>query len=457
MSSKMPQTRKRAAMQDAENRISKLMSELLTTQELNIKLMKEQDECSDEYKNLLDQITSLKTTVATQELDMEDLTLQNKKLNDKLVRRSQDITEYEEALNIIRMHENNEALYNQLQKVIQSENEQTTRLLNIEIEGLKNKVVKLQKENIELKNCKKKCKTNNETEKKVVKQIKERSTNILKKKKTNGKSRKKNTQESATQSNQQSTITSDLTNDNIIFTEMEINTLTEIKEEAVYELQNVERTRTYKQCLILCDIFGKSLANYIRQNTTEYKSVFSICKPDSPLKEVVRNLATLTSNMREGDDVIVVASDHEGFKLEIVKYVRDWCKQNKLKFQITCLPYLKSDNAQNHEINQNIFAINTELQKLAAHSNGMSVIDINRYKYRVFRSRYIVSNTFTKFLFDIVVHNSLFEFTHSFDNLIYLTHEYSNPCDVTKNVLATVNSKSSMDFLEQRPTELQAT
>lgn len=453
----MPQTRSRIAMQDTEKRVRGLTTELLKAQELNIKLMKEQEDYSDEYNNLLGQIATLKASLAAKEMDNKELILQNNKLNEKAVRRLQDITEYEEALNIIKMHESNAVLFEQLYKTTQLENDQLTDSLNKEIEGHKNMVLDLQREIIQLKNYSVEMKTDKN-------KYKNKTENSMENKIKNLK--KKNIQKMLIENKEQIIVSTEkCSQQRSATTCADVHNVTASPEE--FEMTEVQKETTtqpehklepiHKKCLILCDSYGKSLARFIKQNTTAYKSVLSVCKPDAPLREIVRNLASLTATMREGDDVIVIASDYKEFKLEIVRFVRGWCKQNKLKFQITSLPYLCSRSRRNMEVNRDIFSINTELLKLATHSNGMSVVDINQYKNRIFRSRYTVCNMFLKFLSDIMIHNSLFEYTHIFDNLTYLTHGYSNPSAITEDVSLSADEFTSETFLVKHRTELQPT
>lgn len=89
--------------------------------------------------------------------------------------------------------------------------------------------------------------------------------------------------------------------------------------------------------------------------------------------------------------------------------------------------------------------MNKDLDNLANHCNGMSVIDINAYKNNVFRSRHFLSSTYLHFLFDCVMHNSRFEFTHLYENIINVTRGHSNKRNVSE--MKRSSNMKSEDFL----------
>lgn len=148
----MTQTRSQTTLLNAKRQVIQLTTELQKAQALNIKLLKEQDECSEDYKSLLTQNSLLKAALAEAENNLLESISEKNTLKDFLDQKSEDISEYEEALKIIRMHENNEILFEQLQKTLEDKANQNFKILNDELDLLRSQIVTLQSENIELKN-----------------------------------------------------------------------------------------------------------------------------------------------------------------------------------------------------------------------------------------------------------------------------------------------------------------
>lgn len=196
---------------------------------------------------------------------------------------------------------------------------------------------------------------------------------------------------------------------------------------------NTKLHEKQRKMLILCDIYGKTLADSIKNNNTEFGSVLSICRPRAPLKEIVKAIATLADTLSEGDDMIVIASDINQYKIENVRYVRDVCNSKKLKFQISTIPYLKP-SLKHVKINENIFNMNLQLHNLANHSTGMKIIEINHYNRKYFKCKDTIAADFIEYLRNRIIQNSTYEYTYKYNNLITLTNTTAyKDCSMNKN------------------------
>lgn len=462
----MSQTRSQTAILSAENRVRQLTAELQKAQDLNVKLLREQDEYAEEYKNLLAQIASMKSDFAEQEMRLLEIEEERNKFKEIIERRTDDLDTYEEALNAISMHENSAALCDQLHKTLQLEADQSMKILKEELHDLKSQIIDLQNENIKLKNNKQDIciatavKTTNKFKMTTKKQEKDCKTETLHRR-TNTK---KCSSERSTNKKQRSIDTQ--SNEPIPTSKLTIESNQESDQSKMCEElkcamgTQVDETRTKiktiviasqnksKKMLILCDTYGKALGEYIHINNNEYESVLSICKPDAPIKEIVNNLPSLTKNLTQGDDVIVIASDHHQYNIETVKYVQHLCACKKLKFQITTLPYLSSNKTTDEYNNQLIYKINYALYELSTHSTGMSVIDINYYYKKILTHKNIISKKFIKYIGQKIIHNSIFEFTHTYVNLIMLTNSArtkNNEFDTVTNFDTVCNADPFLD------------
>lgn len=460
----MTLTRSQSALLDAENQVKNLTTELQKAQEYILVILKEQEECSEDYRNLLNQNASLKTALAETEKQLLDTISERNTDREVIGQRLEDLNEYEEALKIIRMHENNAALFEELQKTLQTQADQKLKDLNDQIDCLKKQIITLQSENIEFRNTTHNInmkmatkKTNNplmnSTQKKDIssKKIREntsktkandraRTTNTRNKTNDKGKLNKPDTKKQP--------ICIDLTteNDQISIKNKECGKqkLTEMNKpqnagatgRSNEPSNNPELQKKLRKMIILCDIYGKTLAQSIKSNNTEYESVFSLCKPRASLREIVKSISTLSDSLSEGDDMIVIASDVYQYKIENVKYVRDLCNSKKLKFQISTIPYLKPI-AKNGKINADIFEMNVQLYNLANHSTGMSIIDINSFKKNYFKCKNTISSDLIDYISHKIIQNSIHEYTYNYNNLIILMNSDPKVCYTNNDLVMT--------------------
>lgn len=177
-----------------------------------------------------------------------------------------------------------------------------------------------------------------------------------------------------------------------------------------------------KQMLILCDKSMKSLASYIKQNTVEYKSILSICKPGAPLKEIVKEIAALTKSMNDGDDIIVLSTNEFDYNIGYIRFVRDYCKSRNFKLQIASLSY-----RTNNSTYQKISKINKQLYDMVSRSPGMKIIDVNSYNKSRNKIKSNRKSSLVWYLYKIIVNNSKYEYTHTYKNLVYLTEQIASP------------------------------
>lgn len=134
-----------------ERQINALTSELHKAQALNVKLLRDQDECADDYANLLKQCSALKLQLAQQDIYLQEAICERDEFKFILQKSSEEFEKYSETLSIIKIHEKNAVLFEELQSTIQSEHVQNVACLEQELTLLRNEIISLQTENIELR------------------------------------------------------------------------------------------------------------------------------------------------------------------------------------------------------------------------------------------------------------------------------------------------------------------
>lgn len=146
----MPPLTRSQIVLNYESRINALTSELHKAQALNVKLLQEHDECADDYANILKQSAVLKSQLAQQEICLQDAICERDEFKFILQKSSEEFEKYTESLSIIKIHETNAALSEEL-TTIQSEHEQNIYCYEKELTVLRNEIISLQTENIELR------------------------------------------------------------------------------------------------------------------------------------------------------------------------------------------------------------------------------------------------------------------------------------------------------------------
>lgn len=462
----MAQTRSQTAKLNAENQIRNLSIELQNTQAINKNLLKELDESSEEFKNLLTQNSALKTALAEKDKMHLDFIQEINELKQQLELRLGDLCEYEEALNVIRMHDKNASLFEELEKTIRSGAEQSIKVLNYDLNCLRNELIAVQSENLQLRNsldnnnASTKTVTSTTTNKnsidiqrdnkkdnKFKKKVSERKTSTKHETINKNNSKKKQLKAEQVQQKIDTAMEKDQTNKekDIITVDMYKKDQTERKED---EKTNNKKTQNKKQMLILCDHYGKGIAEYVKNRAKEYNSVLSMCKPGATLQEITKSAGIIKRDMIEEDDIIVIYSNPYNFSLGYIKHIRELCKEKKLKLQVMTLPYDKNF-CINDNYNIMVGGINNNLSNLINRSPGMSLIDINEYNNRsIFKTKEELTNKFKNFLYNKIILNSMFEYTHLFNNVITLTKDSTRQCVAKQHVVIAPTNANGV-FLDQ--------
>lgn len=447
------------ALKDAETKIKYLNSELNKTQSLNIKLINEQDECAEEYKRLVNQIECLKSKLVEQEIEIKDTRAEKNKLVEALEQNSENMSLYENALQLINIHENNATMFDNLLKNAVHKNKNEIEALTIDNNALKQEVSNLQSQIIQLKLdntsankvqviSKKKRNTTDpcsrismykETASKV--DGRQKITNIRKNGVYNNNLDNAQIRKSILTlapeklintsimelENQQTFPRNDIDNSINVTNNISIVSNVTHNQQPLADNKccgNMEQNKKKKQMLILCDAFGRNLATFIKNNSTQYESVISICKPNAPINEVIKDIVKLTELMKTGDDVIVIGSRMHMYNISNVKSMIALCENKKINLQMTTLPYKYKQNLDNVD-NDRKHIINNKLYNLAAVSPIMSVIDVNCYKRKFYHNNGNLSIPFVNFLYDQIVLRSSQLVNNPTNNLIYVTIDFN--------------------------------